>query len=296
MESIVHCPRCGSPERTAALAPVDHTVSGERFAISACLQCGLHFTDPRPEQHAIGAYYLSEKYISHTNGGHGLADRAYRLIRQLALRNKHEMIARHQPNGTVLDIGCGTGDFLAFMAKKGYCGQGVEVSNSARQLAQTKGVTVAAQLADLPAGTTYQVITLWHVLEHVADPLATLKELHERSAPGGLLVLAVPDRDSWDRKHYGQHWAAWDVPRHLFHFNRNDVLDLLEKAGFESCGTRPMWFDAPYVCMLSEQYRGSSMLTSLVKGGLWGLYSNLLALFSSQPTSSTVFLAKRRPG
>jgi SAM-dependent methyltransferase len=296
MESVAHCPRCNCPERAAALTALDHTVSQEPFTISACMQCGLHFTDPRPEPDAIGAYYLSDKYISHTNGANGLADRIYRQVRQFTLRNKHRMIARLRPGGAVLDIGCGTGDFLAYMAHKGYTTQGVEVSDSARQQAQAKRLSVAASMAELPKASAYQVITLWHVLEHVADPLETLKELHLRSATGGLLVIAVPDRDSWDQRHYGAFWAAWDVPRHLFHFTRNDVHELLEKAGFVPVATRPMWFDAPYVSMLSEQYRGAGKLTSLMKGGFWGMCSNLAALVSNRPTSSSLYIAEKRSG
>jgi len=292
MENVDKCPICGSPEHALAVTAVDHTVSHDRFAIHACKQCGFHFTTPRPTQQEIGAYYLSKDYISHEAKAHGLRDRIYHLVRKRAIRGKHQLIARHQPSGTALDVGCGTGDFLAYLRDCGYAVQGVEVSDQARAVADSKGLQVAPNLEHLKAGT-FDLITLWHVLEHVEDPRHTLQQLHDRCAHNGLLVIAVPDRESWDSQHYGPQWAAWDVPRHLSHFRRTDIKRLLGEVGFTFLESRKMWFDAPYVCMLSEQYRGAGQLSSMVKGALSGFQSNLVSMTSKRPTSSTLYLAKR---
>lgn len=293
METVEHCPVCGSPNSSEALTAEDHTVSHTAFTIQRCNSCGFKFTSPRPKQSAIGEYYLSESYISHTEKAVGLKDHIYHWVRKRAIRNKHKLIAHYQPTGSALDVGCGTGDFLSYLVAQGYSAQGVEVSPDARKIAANKGVSVTSQLADIPAQAQFNVISLWHVLEHVADPRETLKQLFERCSKDGLLVIAVPDNESWDCQHYGPKWAAWDVPRHLSHFRQQDVHKLLREAGFEVLGTKPMWFDAPYVSMLSEQYLGAGSAASLIMGAFRGLWSNMASMVSKRPTSSSLFLAKK---
>jgi len=293
METVDHCPVCGSPNSSVALTAEDHTVSHTVFSIRRCADCGFQFTSPRPKQDRIGEYYLSENYISHAEKPTGPKDRIYHWVRKRAIRNKHKLIARFQPAGMALDVGCGTGNFLAYLATKGYSAQGVEVSPEARKIAASKGVPVFPQLTDIPAVAQFNVISLWHVLEHVADPRETLNQLFEKCSKGGLLVIAVPDNESWDCQHYGPKWAAWDVPRHLSHFRQQDVHKLLKEAGFEPLETKPMWFDAPYVSMLSEQYLGAGPVGSMVKGAAWGLWSNMVSLVSNSPSSSSLFLAKK---
>lgn len=293
METVDHCPVCGSPNSSVALTAEDHTVSRTVFSIRRCADCGFQFTSPRPKQDRIGEYYLSENYISHAEKPTGPKDRIYHWVRKRAIRNKHKLIARFQPAGMALDVGCGTGNFLAYLATKGYSAQGVEVSPEARKIATSKGVSVSPQLTDIPAQAQFNAISLWHVLEHVPEPRETLKQLFERCSKGGLLVIAVPDNESWDCQHYGPKWAAWDVPRHLSHFRQQDVHKLLKDVGFEVLETRPMWFDAPYVSMLSEQYLGAGPVGSMVKGAAWGLWSNMVSLVSNCPSSSSLFLAKK---
>lgn len=293
METVPNCSVCSNPVASESLFAQDHTVSHERFTIMQCDACGFRYTSPRPGQDRIGEYYLSENYISHVEKATTLKDHLYHLVRRRAIRNKYHLIARHQASGNALDIGCGTGDFLAYLKHKGYAAHGVEVSPAARQIAVAKGLSVSPTLAELDPSIQFNVITLWHVLEHLSDPRSTLMELFKRCSNGGLLVIAVPDNESWDCKHYGPLWAAWDVPRHLSHFRRKDVHRLLKEVGFEPVATKPMWFDAPYVSMLSEQYRGAGPIGSLVKGALMGGWSNLAAMVSGGPTSSSLFLAKK---
>lgn len=292
MESVDQCPVCCSASSSVALTATDHTVSHEHFEIRQCDGCGFHFTSPRPEQNNSGKYYLSGDYISHAAKASSLKDRIYHSVRRWAIRGKHKLIASYHSSGAVLDVGCGTGDFLSFLQGKGYTVTGVEVSPIARSLAEAKGLLVAEKLDTIPPQAQFQVVSLWHVLEHVPDPRQTLEQLHARCAEDALLVIAVPDHASWDRAHYGAYWAAWDVPRHLSHFRRPDMKRLLLQTGFEPIAIKKMWFDAPYVSMLSEQYRGAGPLTSLIKGALFGSWSNVIAWSSGRPTSSSLYLAK----
>lgn len=294
METVLHCPICGSKTSTLALSAADYTVSRETFSIRACDSCGFQFTSPRPEQDSIGKYYISEDYISHVAKATSLKDRIYHQVRRRAIQGKHRLIQKYHTSGNVLDVGCGTGDFLSYLKQKGYAVQGVEVSERARSLAEAKGIPVAEEMKHVPAEAQFKVITLWHVLEHMADPKQTLSQLYERCTADALLVIAVPDRSSWDCEHYGAQWAAWDVPRHLLHFRREDMQRLLDNSGFELIQARSMWFDAPYVSMLSEQYRGAGPVVALVKGAFVGLWSNLIALASRRPTSSSLYLVQKR--
>jgi 2-polyprenyl-3-methyl-5-hydroxy-6-metoxy-1,4-benzoquinol methylase len=293
MEQVANCPVCESPDIRASFFAEDHTVSHESFTIQRCVACGFQFTSPRPRQDEIATYYQSENYISHVEKAHGFKDRIYHAVRNRAIRSKYKLIAQYQPQGRALDVGCGTGDFLAYLHARGYAAKGVEVSPAARNIAAAKGVAVHASLDDLPRTSAFEVITLWHVLEHVADPRLTLDQLHDLLMPGGLLVVAVPDNESWDCRYYGERWAAWDVPRHLSHFRRKDLRRLIASARLELASIRKMWFDAPYVAMLSEQYRGNGPILSFLKGACLGTWSNMISLVGGRPTSSSLFVIRK---
>ncbi|MCB0763209.1 MAG: class I SAM-dependent methyltransferase [Flavobacteriales bacterium] len=223
-----------------------------------------------------------------------MRERLYRWARSWAIARKYALIHRLQPNGRVLDLGCGTGDFLAHLMSRGYLVQGVEPSLIAREKAiADHGLSVVPSLDQVTAYEKFQVITMWHVLEHVADPRAVLKKLFALLSDRGLLVIAVPDRDCWDAAHYGPYWAAWDVPRHFNHFRRQDIHAMLEEHGFVRLATKPMWLDAFFIAMLSEQYAGASPIGALLKGSMRGLWSNVVALCSDRPTSSSLYLARK---
>ena len=293
-ETLTSCPVC----RGASLAPFlrvkDHTVSQEFFVVQTCASCGFCITNPRPTPTAIGRFYESEAYISHTNTSRGIQERIYQWVRKRAIRSKHELISRHHSSGRVLDVGCGTGEFLGYLKSRGYHTQGIEPSPKAREQAiANHTLDVAPDIDKIPAQDQFRVITLWHVLEHVHDVRDTLKKLHARAESGALIVIAVPDRESWDAKHYGADWAAYDVPRHLSHFRRQDLKRLLEEQGFSVMATKPMWFDAPYVSMLSERYRGTGTFGALIKGAILGTASNLVAATTTRPTSSSLYLARK---
>lgn len=293
-EPLEECPVCRGRSFTPTFSPTDHTVSKERFLLTDCTTCGARFTNPRPSPADIGRYYVSEDYISHTNTSKGIQDKLYQWVRHRAIHSKHQLIAAYHTQGLALDMGCGTGEFLAYLKSQGYQTQGVEPSLAAREQAiRNHALEIVPELDQIPSREQFSVISLWHVLEHVHDVRETLRKLHARLQTGGLLVIAVPDRESWDAGFYGEQWAAYDVPRHLSHFRRRDLHRLLREQGFVVQQTKGMWFDAPYVSMLSEKHKGAGALRALGLGALIGTLSNLVAALTPRPTSSSLYLATK---
>lgn len=294
LTTLAQCPICGNPGFSPLLQAKDYTASQESFILADCHHCGFRVTNPRPTLRAIGRYYESSAYISHTNSSKGAFDRIYQLARKRALQSKHNTIRKATSQGTLLDIGCGTGEFAAHMQKQGYRVQGVEPSPGARlQAEQNHRLRVFADLDQVPTHEQFKVVTMWHVLEHLHDPSKTMKQIHARMERAGHLFIAVPDRESWDAAHYQDLWAAYDVPRHLSHFRRTDMFRLLNQHGFRIKGARKMWMDAPYVSILSEKNKGTSSAVAFGKGILLGTWSNLVSALTSRPTSSTLYLAQK---
>ena len=293
-ETLDRCPLCGAASPLPALTVEDHSISHERFQLVDCASCGFRFTNPRPTQQVIGRYYESADYISHSNSRRTLSDRLYQVARRWALARKHALVATHRTNGRVLDVGCGTGEFLGHLKRRGYLVSGVEPALKAREQAIAHhAIPVVPSLDQVPGREQFHVVTLWHVLEHLPDLRGTLKRLYALTADDGLLVIAVPDRDSWDAQHYGSAWAAYDVPRHLSHFRRSDMHRLVTEHGFEPIAVRPMWLDAPYIALLSERYRGHGAVMALLRGVLFGAWSNLVSALSDRPTSSSLYLFRK---
>lgn len=294
LESVDHCPLCRDQSARKALEATDHTVSHINFLIQECTACGFQFTSPRPTANSIGDYYQSPNYISHSNQRRSIADTIYHFVRKLAITKKTKLIQRYVKHGKALDVGCGTGEFLHHLQSNGFLVAGVEPSATAREQAMNNyALGVVPNLESIPPLAQFDLITMWHVLEHMPQPHDTLKQLFARAAPNALLIIAVPDRESWDAHHYGNDWAAYDVPRHLSHFRRQDIGRLLREHGFTQKATLPMWFDAPYVSMLTERDRGAGNLSALMKGAFWGTLSNLVALTTPRPTSSSLYVARK---
>ena len=296
LETLSGCPLCRSAALRTVLTVRDHSISQEWFTLQDCDACGFRFTNPRPEPARLGAYYKGENYISHSNAKHTFTDRLYQLARRVALRRKYALIKAHQPHGKALDVGCGTGEFLAYLKSRGYLVTGVEPDLGARESAIANlSLEVLPGIDAVPARGQFQVITLWHVLEHLPEIRSTFKKLHALLSDQGLLVIAVPDRGSWDAAHYGPDWAAYDVPRHLSHFRQQDVKGLLREHGFDLLRVSGMSMDAFYIAMLSERYRGASWGGALTKGILLGGWSDLLALLLNRPESSSLYIARKTP-
>ncbi|MGV3461683.1 MAG: class I SAM-dependent methyltransferase [Flavobacterium sp.] len=268
----------------------DHSVSGEEFQLLLDTELQLLKTTPQPAPENLGKYYESEDYISHTDSKRSLFERLYHAIKQKALRDKVQLITRLTgTKGNLLDIGAGTGDFAAEAAKGGWSVTGFEPSEKARAIAKSKGVALVNDTAELP-DASFDVITMWHVLEHVPNVEKQIAELKRLVKPGGHIIIAVPNFKSFDAKYYGQFWAAYDVPRHLWHFSKMAIEKLFAAQGIKLVKILPMKFDSFYVSLLSEKYKTGKM--SFAKGFITGMRSNLKGK-SSGEYSSHIYVLKR---
>lgn len=296
MESLKACPICGAPDQRHIRDCVDHTVSRETFSIVECGKCSFQFTNPRPGPSEIGRYYESEEYISHSGKTRGIIGKAYRWVRSITLKNKLQLVLgatkKTSKEIRLLDIGCGTGEFLWHCKGAGLAVLGLEPSDKARRFAKEQyelGVFPEEGIKELEP-STFDVITMWHVLEHVHNLKGRVEEVYALLKVGGLVIVAVPNRDSYDAKHYGSDWAAYDLPRHLYHFTRSDIVQLFEPYSFSLLETIPMKFDSYYVSMLSDKHRGRGNII----GSTWnGFISNMKASTGKGTWSSQIYILRK---
>ncbi|MFT3824515.1 MAG: class I SAM-dependent methyltransferase [Chitinophagaceae bacterium] len=286
-----HCAACGSSSIQPVLEVKDYTVSKKVFAVWHCNDCSLRFTQDVPGEQAIGNYYQSDNYISHSNTGKGLVNRLYHIVRKFTLASKKKLVEKvsGKNTGQLLDLGAGTGAFAGYMQQKGWRVTGLEPDAGARAKArELHGISLLEtnSLFQLPAGS-FDVITMWHVLEHVHALHEYLDQLRTLLKPGGVLLIAVPNYTSEDATLYQQYWAAYDVPRHLYHFSPASMRKLVAKHGMAVKSVRPMWFDSFYVSMLSEQYKNGK--SNLVKAFWNGLRSNMAASGNKEKCSSVIY-------
>lgn len=291
-EHHIDCPVCGSSQIAPVLKAKDYTVSGEIFEIWQCEDCKLRFTQDIPEQHSIGKYYQSTDYISHSETKKGLVNSLYHLVRKRTLHSKRRLIEKltGQKSGQLLDIGCGTGSFIYEMKQHGWNVCGLEPDAGARKKAETVyGLSTEPieVFFNLPE-KNFDVITLWHVLEHVHELHDYLQQLRRLLKSGGILIIAVPNYTSKDATHYKAHWAAYDVPRHLYHFSPESMERLTRQHNFKLTAIQPMWFDSFYVSMLSEKYKNGK--GNLPAAFLTGGFSNLNALQKRKQCSSLIYI------
>jgi 2-polyprenyl-3-methyl-5-hydroxy-6-metoxy-1,4-benzoquinol methylase len=277
------CPVCGSQEIPVVLEAEDHLVSRETFKISECNSCKLRFTNPRPDSEDLGKYYKSEDYVSHTNQGNNIINRAYKIARYFTLRGKEKLIRKASSTRTLLDIGCGTGQFLEHSKNNGWKINGVEIDPAARALAsQTTQTEIYDKLESIDR-KEFQVITLWHVLEHLPDLAKSITEIKNLLAKNGSLFIAVPNYLSYEAKKFGQHWAAYDVPRHLYHFSPQSMQTLAKNNGLKIVKTIPMRLDSYYISLLSnKQHLGKN---HFINSFITGLLSNIYAKKSNNYSS-----------
>jgi 2-polyprenyl-3-methyl-5-hydroxy-6-metoxy-1,4-benzoquinol methylase len=260
LERLQVCPICNGTSFSKFLICKDHTTSGELFHVEQCIGCKLLVTNPRPIVDDATRYYHSSSYISHTSKATGIVDYIYLIFRRLTIRWKLSLIKRHLNNNSLLDVGCGTGHFLKHCTERGVKTVGIEVSDNARKAAVKNMLKVEKSLDDL-SNETFSVITLWHVLEHIYNLEETILKLKERLDENGIIFIAVPNWHSLDANHYREFWAAYDVPRHLWHFSKETMRALLEKSGLKLKQIIPMRLDAYYVSLLSEKYKHSGSTT-----------------------------------
>lgn len=272
------------------LSVQDHTVSKEVFSLFYNRAYDLLLTDPVPSKDALGNYYKSENYISHTDGKRNFFERIYQGVKRIALRRKVDLLFKQNNTvGTLLDIGCGTGDFLVEAQKRGWIATGYEPNDKAGTLAKQKGITMVNQLSELET-QMFDVITLWHVLEHVPNLEEQIVELRRLLKPDGKLIVAVPNYKSYDANYYKEYWAAFDVPRHLWHFSQESVQRIFSLFDFTVDEIHPMLFDSFYVSLLSEQYKTGKR--NWGKALLVGLRSNVEAR-NSMEYSSLIYCLSR---
>ncbi|MBL4652030.1 MAG: class I SAM-dependent methyltransferase [Flavobacteriales bacterium] len=292
MEELESCPICKSSENQPFLECTDYTVSRETFSIVECLSCRFRYTNPRPNEEEISPYYKAEAYISHTNSGKGLVNFIYKQVRKYTLGQKFKLISNLVSGNTILDYGSGAGAFLNYCKEKNWTTKGVEADKETREkVIKEFGLEVIspAQISTL-GKQEFDVITLWHVLEHVHQLKETLGVLINSLKQDGVLIIAVPNCASHDAKHYGKEWAAYDVPRHLYHFRPDDISSLFKEFDFKVVDVLPMIFDSYYVSMLSEKHKtGSTGFFS----GMWnGFLSNLKA-YSKKSYSSQIYILRK---
>ena len=267
------CPICHSKENKYFLTCIDKTVSEEKFNIVKCGKCDFHFTNPIPFEKNIANYYKSENYISHSDTAASLQDKLYHLIRKYTVKQKTKLIqsVNNGKTDSLLDIGCGTGYFLQYAQKKGWVIHGFEPDGGARKIAEENTGHIIWDSIERIQHQTFKIITLWHVLEHVYDLSHSLKLIKESLHKDGKLIIAVPNYESFDAGVYQQYWAAYDVPRHLYHFSKKTLTHILNNYNLTIQEIRPMYFDSYYVSLISEKYKGtknpiSVMWNSLVNG------------------------------
>ncbi len=289
------CPVCKSDHTYFALKVKDHSVSGEIFDIFECTQCSLRITKNAPSEEYMSAYYQSEDYISHSNTRKGLINSLYHFVRNRTLSTKYHLIERSTgiKSGNHLDIGAGTGAFVQYMNLHNWKSTGIEPDTKAREKAQEfheTNLLPAQEFENLPH-ESFDAISLWHVLEHVHDLYPYLDQIRKLLKLSGLVFIAVPNYTSFDAVKYRANWAAYDVPRHLYHFSPASMRYLLKNAGFQLKRIVPMWWDSYYISLLSEKYAGSH--AALLNGFLTGVVSNAKAIINSESCSSLIYIAKK---
>ena len=272
----------------------DYSVSGESFELIQNSDYGFLETHPQPSSDKLSNYYKSEDYISHTDSKRNLFEKAYHFVRSIALKKKLNLInSFSQESKNLLDVGCGTGDFLQAAQNNEWNVFGIEPNQQARNIANNKtnnSVFETEQLLKFKEHS-FDVITLWHVLEHLPnleDHLSVFKKLLK---PNGTLIIAVPNYKSYDATYYKEFWAGFDVPRHLWHFSKAALSKLVLKESMEVKKISPMWFDAFYVSLLSEKYKRGKM--NFIKGLCVGLVSNLKSI-TTKETSSLIYIVKNK--
>lgn len=286
------CPVCKSEAIEPELKAIDHTVSKEEFSVWHCNNCTARFTQDVPAQNDIGEYYASADYISHSDTKEGIINTLYHQVRKQTLASKRKLVSGQTglTRGAILDIGCGTGAFLSTMKNAGWTITGLEPDAAARVKAvELYGVNPleSDKLFELvPA--SYNAITMWHVLEHVHQLHEYISQIETLLTEKGRLFIAVPNYTSKDADVYGEHWAAYDVPRHLYHFSPQSMEELLKAHNLKLITCKPMWFDSFYVSMLSEKYKNGK--GNILKAVINGFLSNLKALGNPKKCSSVIYV------
>jgi len=297
-EKLEECLICKSKDISNKYIIKDHSISGETFNVSICNKCQFLFTNPRPTLRNINKYYESEEYISHTNKTVNPIQLIYKIVRFYTMKSKIGLVKSLTKNRRLFDFGCGTGTFLKACKKSGFTISGFEPNKGANQIASLEtNSTIFENLSDVPSEERFDVITLWHVLEHVHELNETIKLLFDILKPGGHLIFALPNPNSFDAKHYKEYWAGYDVPRHLYHFSEKNIVQLASNHKLKYIRKVPMKFDSYYVSHLSNKYiqkekKEFSLINNIKESIALGYKSNRKAAFNSEYSSSIYIFIK----
>lgn len=290
------CPICNTNTVNFIMSVNDYSLTGDSFNIIACNACSLNFTDPIPDKDHIAPYYNFPEYISHTDIKKGWMNKLYHNVREHTLKQKTDWVQSLFTGykGAILEVGAGTGAFANAMTNKNWKVTALEPDASSRAIAlKNYGINLhpISDLENLPE-YSFDVITLWHVLEHVHDLKLYISTFKKLLKDNGRLIIAVPNHTSYDARFYRNFWAAYDVPRHLYHFSPTSMKFLMKSYGFSLVNVKPMWFDSFYVSLLSEKYKKSGLL-GVARAFIIGCISNLLALQSNAKASSIIYEIKK---
>jgi len=299
MIEIDRCPICDGRAFVPFITCQDYSISREIFPIVRCIECDLLITSPRPTNDQLGKYYTSPAYTSHISTAKNIIDKIYFTARQFTLKWKLSLLEKTTHTSSqksVLDFGCGTGEFLKVAKSNGWITTGMEPSDFARQQADTTiAQDIKASLLEVTSDNKkFNAITLWHVLEHVENLNTTLQTLKDLLEQSGIIFIAVPNYNSWDGAHYEKQWAGYDVPRHLWHFSTKSMNRFLKKHSLTLVRIIPMRLDAFYVSLLSEKYRNTESISivGMIKALVNGIRSNYQARRNME-YSSLIYVVKK---
>jgi len=289
------CPLCLSENTGSYLSVKDHFLSKEEFEIFRCSSCGFIFTQDHPDENSISDYYKSEDYLSHNDRTGSLSALLYRIVRSLMLKRKLGIVKRFSGlnSGTLLDIGSGSGHFASFMKCKGWKVSGIEINTKAREESSQKfdiQIFDPDQISSLDSGS-FNCITLWHSLEHFHDPFKYAGEIKRLLKPEGVCILALPNSASCDAHYYREFWGAWDVPRHLWHFNPETFSMFSDLSGFTLKDTLSLPLDVFYISTLSEKYQSSGLY--FISGIIKGMWFSFLSAFKNERRSSMIYILSK---
>ena len=290
-ENILLCSICEGSAIKKHLVGQDHNATREFFSIVECETCGYRFTSPRPKEKFIGKYYQSKNYISHNATKKGLINKIYHIVRKYQFYKKNQLIEKYSKTDgkKILDVGCGTGDFLSYMRHKKWEIDGIEKDEGAKKIAIEKNnIKISSNLLSLKGKNMFDVVTMWHVLEHVYDIQAYIENIYKILKEGGVIIIAVPNCNSYDAQKYKENWVAYDLPIHVSHFRRADIKNIANKNNLKLKHIEPMFFDAYYISMLSSKKKGENLIK-----GIWnGFRSNIKAKKEKEHSSLMYFLYK----
>ena len=290
LELLKDCPICNHKTLSHYITCKDHLLTEENFNIVQCRDCSFLFTNPRPDKDSIGNYYQSDDYISHSNKANSVTNYIYKIARYFTLSNKVSLINQIVDQKSMLDFGCGTGEFLYSCKKDGWKIVGFEPEKNAREQAtDLTGSKILSNLEEINISEKVELITLWHVLEHVHQLNETLSLLINKLTQSGKMLIAVPNHESYDAQWYREFWAAYDLPRHLYHFSRKTMTTLLNNHGLKIHRIIPMKLDSFYVSLLSEKYQHG--VSNYLRSFLRGYKSNSFAKKNMNNYSSLIYIA-----